>query len=115
LHKTKGTLSYEEVLKTVKAKAIRLCAEELEKLASRSRLYLGVLATLGKEGRAWSEISLAVEKLFKRTVSDPQLAALLQNLINLSYIQKVNGRYKVLDPLTAEAAAVLLKKSTQKP
>lgn len=115
LHKTKGALSYEVVLKTVKARAIRLCAEELEKLASRSRLYLGILATLGKEGRTWSEISLALEKLFRRTVSDPQLAALLQNLIKLSYIQKVDGRYRVLDPLTAEVAAMLLKKSTQKP
>ncbi|MEM2238474.1 MAG: ATP-binding protein [Candidatus Caldarchaeum sp.] len=100
----------EELARAVKVKAVGLCASELEKLLARSPLYIGLLADIGREGCTWSELRLAMEKRFRRTVSNPQLATLLQNLENLSYVKKDGGRYKVLDPVTVEAAKLLLER-----
>ncbi|MEM0481489.1 MAG: ATP-binding protein [Nitrososphaerota archaeon] len=107
--------NFEELAKLVKMKAVELCASELEKLSARSPLYIGLLAEIGHEGSTWSEMRLALEKRFRRTVSNPQLATLLQNLENLSYIKKDGGRYKVLDPITVEAAKLLLERKHSKP
>lgn len=111
LHREAGVLDYEEAIRAVRGKAVRLCAEELRKLAARSRLYLGILAALGEGGRTWSEIALTLERKFKRTVSSPQLGALLRNLIELSYVEKRDGRYWALDPLAPDAAALLLSEA----
>jgi len=112
-HDVRPTL--QELTRLVRAKAVELCAIELEKLYLRSPLYLGLLADVGSEGSTWSELRIALEKRFKRTVSDPQLFTLLQNLENLSYIKKDQGRYKVLDPVTAEAARMLLDRRLRRP
>ncbi|MEM1944509.1 MAG: ATP-binding protein [Nitrososphaerota archaeon] len=85
------TLTPEKLAETVKSKAVQLCAEELGKLSSRSRLYIGILSALKPEGTTWSDIRLSLEKTFKRTVSKQQLAVMLRNLEDLSYIKKENG------------------------
>lgn len=110
LYRNGVSLGTEELTVLVKTKAVELCASELEKLYSRSPLYVGLLADISKEGSGWSELRIALEKRFRRTVSDPQLFMLLQNLENLSYVRKEKGRYKVLDPVTTDAARTLLER-----
>jgi DNA-binding HxlR family transcriptional regulator len=78
-------------------------------VARRSLLYMGILAELRGGLRTWSELKTSLEKRFKRTISNPQLANLLNTLAQLSLLEKDSRGYRALDPLVPEAAELLLR------
>jgi DNA-binding HxlR family transcriptional regulator len=63
-----------------------------------------------KSEKTFTELRHSLERLFKRTLSKPQLARLINTLEQLSLIEKVDNGYKALDPLIPDAAALLLKR-----
>jgi AAA+ ATPase superfamily predicted ATPase len=98
-----------ETIQSIRSKAVALCASELEGVARRSLLYMGILAELRGGLRTWSELKTSLEKRFKRTISNPQLANLLNTLAQLSLLEKDSRGYRALDPLVPEAAELLLR------
>lgn len=73
-------------------------------------LYIGILAVVGIEGRGWAEIKRGLEGRFRRTVDGRQLTTLLHNLERLSYIRKDGALYRALDPISTEAAKLLISR-----
>jgi len=98
-----------KLIKIIRSKAVALCASELEEINRRSPLYTGLLAELRGAEKTFTELKHSLERLFKRTVSKPQLARLINTLEQLSLIEKADNGYKTLDPLIADAAELLLK------
>ncbi len=99
-----------ELLQIIRSKAVSLCASELEEINRRSPLYTGLLAGLREGEKTFTDLKHNLERIFKRTVSKPQLARLLNTLEQLSLIEKTSRGYRVLDPLVPEAAELLLRR-----
>ncbi|MEM4172748.1 MAG: ATP-binding protein [Candidatus Caldarchaeum sp.] len=93
----------ESVLDAVVDEAVETVRQELLKLKSLSRLYIPVLKSLSTGDKTWSQVRSSVEQGLGRTVAKAQLSRALRNLENLSYIQRVDGRYVLLDRLTGVA------------
>ncbi|MCS7145257.1 MAG: ATP-binding protein, partial [Aigarchaeota archaeon] len=108
--KSGETQKLDEVFHDIRLKAVALSASELERLPARSMLYIGILAVVGIEGRGWAEIKRGLEGRFRRTVDGRQLTTLLHNLERLSYIRKDGALYRALDPISTEAAKLLISR-----
>ncbi|MBS7614056.1 ATP-binding protein [Candidatus Bathyarchaeota archaeon] len=91
-----------ETIKTVMEKAMRLVGRELEGLFKRSSQYKHVLKAVSLSATSWSNIKRAVEVCIGRGLTNAEAARFLNTLINLSIIEKTNGKYRITDPLMAE-------------
>lgn len=91
-----------EAIKTVSEKALKLVEKELKELFKRSNLYKHILKAISLEANSWSNIKKTIETWMGRSLTNAEITRSLNTLINLSIIEKINGKYKITDPLIAE-------------
>ncbi|MEM4189526.1 MAG: ATP-binding protein [Candidatus Caldarchaeum sp.] len=99
----RGEKISESVLDAVVDEAVETVRQELLKLKSLSKLYIAVLKSLSTGDKTWSQIKSGVVQDLGRTVANAQLSRVLRNLERLSYMQRFDGRYVLLDRLTGVA------------
>ncbi len=94
-------------LDEVQDKATKLALSEVRKVLRyrRSKRYMVILKTIALLGRArWSQIKKAVELEEGHRISDPTIANLLKNLVELSLVSKdVENNYYIPDPILMKA------------
>ncbi len=87
------------VVKEVTEKALLLVSKELEKLFSRSTYYKYALRAIAIGRRQWSRIKEAVEAWSGRSMLSPEITRILNTLIDLGIVVKVDDNYDIADPL----------------
>jgi len=96
-----GSVSKENV-EAVTEKALSLVGKELEELFKRSNQYKHVMKAISLGASSWSGIKKAVEAWVGRRLTNAETTRFLNTLVNLSVVEKVDGEYKIRDPLIAE-------------
>lgn len=91
-----------EAIKAVTEKALGLVEKELEKLFKRSVLYKHVLKAISIGETSWSGVKRAVEAWIGRRLTNAEITRSLNNLINLSILERTGDEYRIADPLVAE-------------
>jgi len=91
-----------EVVDYVMEEGSRLAWSELENFlkmrAVARRRYLIMLKRMAEEPASWSEVKRHLEAL-EGPISDSDFTLLLKNLLDAGFIERVNGKYGVADPL----------------
>ncbi len=102
-----------DVVYKVLERASRIVYRELEKfLASREtarKRYTIILRVLAEKPSSWSEIKKAIEYREGRKISDRSLYNLLQNLLKTCIIDKIDNKYRIIDPILKYTVKTLLK------
>lgn len=98
----------ERVLKETVDAGKRLTLQELNnflKGREARRKYLTILKHMAARSASWAELKRALELKFG-PVADKNFTDLLGSLSDFGFVEKVEGRYKIVDPLLIEALRV---------
>ncbi len=87
--------------------AENIALNELRKLRTFSPLYIHILRAVSLGFNRWSTIRKTVEAWTGRHVPSKTLYSLLNNLVDMSILAKVNGKYVFLDPIYRRASKTL--------
>lgn len=98
-------MTHEQAMERLFSMARDIIAEELSHLNQKE---LVVLASIVQGFGTWSEIKRYVFVKFNITLPDSSLHRILKRLVDLSFVQKVQGGYQATEPLLAEGLRVLL-------
>lgn len=91
--------THQESLNSMKELLKRSIGRELEYILSPSpKRYVAILEAIAWGMNSWSEIKKWVH-INVGPITDTRLSRLLDNLVKMGYISKVNGKYDILDPL----------------
>jgi len=89
-----------EMVDDVVSEGGRLAREEALKLTVMSRRYGIILNFLAKVGSAsWGEIKGVIEAKEKHSVTNSAVSNLLNTLVKVGLVEKVNGKYGIVDAL----------------
>lgn len=95
----------EQVLKETVDGGKKLALRELNNFLEgreAKRKYVIILKHMAIDGASWSELKRILELKFG-PVADKNFTNLLTSLSDFGFAEKINGRYKIVDPLLAEA------------
>lgn len=90
-------LALEEVYRTMEA----LMKREIDELERRSRRYLKILKLVSLGINTWTGLKNYFYSSGDR-ISDSRLYELLQSLTKMTFIEKREGKYKIVDPVLEE-------------
>ena len=96
-----------DVLDQILSEAINVALNELRKLNSYSPLYTHILKAISLGFNHWSLIKRAVEAWIGRSIPSKTLYSLLNNLIDMSIVSKVDNEYIFPDPIYEKASKQL--------
>ena len=96
-----------DIVKQILEEAINMALNELKKLNDLSPTYSHVLRAIALNFNTWSTIKRTVEAWMGRTIPSKTLYRILSNLIDMSIIDKKDGKYVFLDPIYKEASRQL--------
>lgn len=91
-----------EAIRAVTEKALGIVEGELEELFKRSSQYRHVLKAVSLGAASWSSIKKAVEVWIGRRLANAEITRSLNTLTSLSIVEKIDGEYRIADPLIAE-------------
>ena len=89
---------FNAALDGVVKKAKELVKGEIKELEKKSRRYGLILQAISLGFDHWEKIKKYVE-INDRNIPNSRLAALLKNLESMSWIEVINGKYKIIDPV----------------
>jgi AAA+ ATPase superfamily predicted ATPase len=96
--------------KTIKEGA-KIVASELNKFLSKREIarerYITILSILSHGPQTWSRIKEGLELKEKKRISEGRFSSLISTLLDYGFIIKVDGEYKLADPLISEALKLL--------
>lgn len=69
-----------------------------------TKRYVEILRAIGEEGASWSQIKRYLELRLETRIHDSELARLLKNLIDNSFINKKDNAYVIPDPILRYAS-----------
>ena len=92
------------ILDQIIREAENIALNELRKLKIYSPLYTHILRAVSLGFNHWSAIKKTVEAWMGRHVSSKTLYSLLNNLVDMSILAKVNNEYVFLDPIYRKAS-----------
>jgi len=96
-----------DVLDQILSEAINIALNELRKLNSYSPLYIHILKAISSGFNHWSLIKRAIEAWTGKSIPSKTLYSLLNNLVDMSIISKVNNIYVFPDPIYERASGQL--------
>lgn len=95
----------ERVLKETVDEGKKLTFQELSSFLrgrEAKQKYLVILKHMAIRGASWAELKRVLEARFG-PVADKNFTNLISSLSNFGFVEKVEGRYKIVDPLLTEA------------
>ena len=84
-------------------RAVKMVESELEELYKKSDRYRLILGAIGRGLGRWSEIYESVS-IRVGPISESNFSLLLENLAKMGFIDKLDGRYVITDPIVREAS-----------
>ena len=95
------TKDMERAVKAVYETMKSLVKKELKELEKRSKRYKKALKFISKGVDSWSDLKRSFHALGDN-ISDSRLYEILQNLMKMSFVEEVKGRYKIVDSVLKE-------------
>ena len=90
-------------LETFVGQAVKMVRSELEELYKKSDRYRLILGAIGRGLGRWSEIYESVS-IRVGPISESNFSLLLENLVKMGFVDKLDGRYVITDSIVREAS-----------
>jgi len=98
---------HEKALELVRRDAVEITSSELNAfLALRKGMkgrYKTLLKALGQGPLSWEEMKIHLRLKEKKEISDSRMTEYLSKLVAYSFVEKIDGKYALSDPLMKEA------------